>query len=101
MIHVKVTYTIQPAFLEQNQYNIARFLEDFRKLDASTFRYQVYLLADGCTFMHLSSYQNEAIQKTVLQVPSFLRFQQERDASGLNNSHQVEVLRAVGASFDT
>ncbi len=100
MITVKVTYTVNPDYVAKNKENISRFLEDFKQMDASRFRYQVYELADGQSFLHFSMYRDEAIQQEVLHVPSFKAFQQQRDESGLGDSHKVEVLNLVDASFD-
>lgn len=97
MITVKVTYTVDPIFVATNKKNIAAFLDDFRKLEGH-FRYDVFLLADGMTFLHLSQYENESIQEQVLKVPSFLAFQRERDQSGLHDSHKVEVMTFIGSS---
>lgn len=99
MISVKVTYTVKPDFVEQNKANIKTFLEDFKKLNPSDFKYDVFLCEDGITFLHLSSYKNEAIQNHILNVPSFKNFQKERDESGLNNSHKFELLEYIGSSL--
>lgn len=99
MISVKVTYTVKPEFVAQNKANIKIFLEDFKKLNPSDFKYDVFLCEDGITFLHLSSYKNEAIQNQILNVPSFKNFQKERDESGLNNSHKFEMLEHIGSSF--
>lgn len=98
MINVIVSYRVNPGFVEENKVNIARFLEDFQKLDKNRFSYNVLLKEDGVTFVHISSYADEAMQQAILNTPSFLEFQKKRDESGLNNSHQVEVLQLVGAS---
>ncbi|WP_262920564.1 antibiotic biosynthesis monooxygenase [Hymenobacter sp. 5516J-16] len=98
MITVQVSYRVVPGYAEQNQRNIAAFLTDFAQLDAAAFRYSVYTKDDGVTFVHLSVYRDEATQQQVLAVPSFRQFQQERDASGLDNTHTVEILRYVGSS---
>ena len=100
MITVTVSYTVKPDFVGMNKQNISKFLDDFRKLNPSDFRYNVYLQNDGVTFVHLSTYRNEEIQTKVLNVESFKSFQKERDESGLNNTHKVEVLSFVGSSFD-
>ena len=100
MITVKVTYTVKPEFVEANKGNINKFLSDFKKLNPSDFRYNVYLQEDGITFLHLSTYKNEEIQKQILNIPSFKSFQEQRDKSGLDNTHKVEVLNYVGSSFD-
>lgn len=99
MISVKVTYTVKPEFVEQNKKNINVFLEDFQKLNPTDFNYQVFLCEDGKTFMHLSSYKNEDIQTQIMNVSSFKAFQKERDDSGLNGSHKLEILNHIGSSF--
>ncbi|GAO42758.1 hypothetical protein [Flavihumibacter petaseus] len=100
MITVKVSYTVDQAFVEENQHNISVFMEDFRKVSSAEFRYDVYLLEDGVTFLHLSHYLNESVQKQVLAIPSFKVFQEKRDASGIGNSHKLEVMKFVGTTDD-
>ncbi|MDE5438528.1 hypothetical protein KRE40_02915 [Elizabethkingia meningoseptica] len=95
MINILVSYTIKPEYVAENKHNIQRFLEDFKKLDQSKFEYKVYLKEDGVTFLHYSNYENEAVQHEVLNVPSFKEFQRLRDESGLNGSHQVNILQAI------
>ncbi|MEO7978291.1 hypothetical protein [Flavobacterium sp.] len=100
MITVKATYTVKPEFVEENKENISRFLSDFKKLNPSEFRYNVYLQEDGITFLHFSTYKNEETQKQILNIPSFKSFQEQRDKSGLDNTHKVEVLSYVDSSFE-
>ena len=100
MIIVKVTYTVNPEFVQKNQENIRHFMNDFKQLDSIEFRYDAYLCNDGKTFVHLSHYQNEKIQKTLLEVPSFKSFQEQRDVSGLEVSPQIDIMKAVGSSHD-
>ncbi|GAB0156018.1 hypothetical protein CHRYSEOSP005_12800 [Chryseobacterium sp. Alg-005] len=95
MINVVVTYTVNPEFVSENKVNIQKFLDDFEKLDQSTFEYKVYLKEDGVTFLHYSNYINEEVQHEVLNVPSFKEFQRLRDESGLNGSHKVEILQSI------
>lgn len=99
MISVKVSYTVKPAFVEQNKKNISAFLDDFKKIKDANFLYNVYLQEDGLTFLHVSMYEDETVQNTVLSIPSFLKFQSERDQSGLNNSHHLEKLQLLGSSL--
>ena len=96
MIIVKVSYTVTPEFVQKNRENIDQFMIDFQKMNS--FKYNVYLADDGITFVHLSHFKNADIQKQVLAVPSFLEFQKQRDESGLNNTHNVEMLNIVAAS---
>lgn len=98
MIHVIVTYTISPDFIAKNKQNIALFLADFKKLDSSKFRYSIFSDSEGSTFTHLSEYADKTIQQELLNVPSFLKFQQERDLHILNDSHTFKELIPIGAS---
>ena len=98
MITVKVTYTVKSGYVQKNKENINVFMNDFKKLDNNEFRYTVYLSGDGKTFVHLSNYNNEAIQKQLLDVPSFKAFQQQRDESGLEGAPHIDILQSVAAS---
>lgn len=97
MIAVKVTYTINEGHVSANKQLIKAFQRDFKNLDNSRFLYTIFQKNDGCTFVHLSQYQDKSIQEELLQVPSFLQFQQERDKN-LTGEPKIEVLNYVGAS---
>jgi len=99
MISVKVSYTVKPEFVDQNRNNINVFLADFKKLSTLNFLYNVYLQEDGLTFLHVSMYENEEVQNQIMNVPSFLNFQKERDESGLDASAQIESLQLIGSSL--
>ncbi|WP_211324061.1 hypothetical protein [Echinicola strongylocentroti] len=75
-------------------------MSDFKKMDTKNFKYVSYLCEDGKTFVHLSHYQNEHIQKELLQVPSFLSFQKQRDDSALEGLPKVEVMNVAASSHD-
>lgn len=98
MITVIVSYTVRPDYVEQNKNNIQVFLNDFKQLDTADFLYNVHTKDDGVTFVHYSAYKNEEVQKNILNVPSFKEFQRQRDESGLNDTHKVEVLTFIGSS---
>ncbi|GAB3221255.1 hypothetical protein [Spirosoma arcticum] len=100
MIIVKVTYTLKPDFVLKNQENITLFLNDFKKIDSTDFRYIAYIGEDGKTFTHISMYQHEEIQKQLLAVASFKAFQKERNESGLEADEKIEMITLAGASYD-
>lgn len=100
MIIAKVTYTVNPEFVRENQQNINLFMADFKQMKDIHFRYNAYLLEDGKTFLHLAHFQNEDVQKQILAVPSFKLFQKKRDESGIDNSHKVEMITLIDASSD-
>ena len=97
MIVVKVTYTVEDAYVNTNKEVIQNFLADFKKLDETEFLYTILQTEDGKTFIHTSQYKNKEIQQLLLNTPSFLRFQEERDKN-LVSEPQIEFLRFVGAS---
>lgn len=98
MIIVKVSYTVKKDFVQQNKANIDRFIADFKKMNNNDFQYTAYLCGDGQSFVHLSHYQNEEIQKQLLETPSFLAFQKQRDESGLETTPQIEVMNLVASA---
>jgi hypothetical protein len=95
-----VTYTVTAELVPKNLENIKLFLKDFEKMKGVDFRYTVYLCDDGKTFLHLSSYANADVQKRVLVVEPFKSFQKQRDDSGLEGAHKLEVMQLVGSSHD-
>ena len=99
MISVKVSYTVKAEYVVQNKQNISAFLADFKKLSTAGFLCNVYLQQDGLTFLHISMYESEEVQTLVLNVPSFLKFQSERDEIGLANEPEITYLDLVGSSL--
>ena len=99
MISVKVTYTVNATFLAQNKQNINSFLVDFKKMSFCNFLYNVFLLDDGLTFLHIAMYEHEQDQQQILTVPSFVKFQQERDQSDLINQPKIEEMNFIGSSL--
>jgi hypothetical protein len=98
MIIVKVTYTVKAEFSQKNHENINKFMKDFKGLNTKDFRYISYVCEDNKTFVHISHYRNEEIQSQLLQEPSFLAFQKQRDESGLEVLPHIEVLRVIASS---
>lgn len=98
MIIVKVTYGVKEAFATKNKENIAAFMKDFKAMDSEDFKYNVYILDDNTTFVHISSYANKNIQEKILTTPSLVEFQRQRDESGLIKTHHIEILHHVASS---
>lgn len=97
MITVHVTYTVNEDYLNANKEMIRKFLEDFNTLDNTHFLYSVFQAEDGATFIHTSQYKNKEIQQILLNIPSFLDFQEQRDKN-LASDPKIEFLNFVGAS---
>ncbi|RYD99247.1 MAG: hypothetical protein EOP54_04870 [Sphingobacteriales bacterium] len=99
MIVVKVTYSVQEAYISTNIEMIRNFLADFKKLDHTQFVYTVFQGAENNTFIHLSQYKNKEIQQVILNTPSFLHFQELRDKN-LASEPEIEILDFIGSSKD-
>lgn len=97
MIVVKVTYTVKEAYITSNKEKIQAFLSDFQQFDTSQFSYTIFEMEDKRTFVHLSQYENKAIQQALLAVPSFIAFQQSRDENLLSEP-KIEFLELVGST---
>lgn len=99
MITVKVTYKVNDAYVSINLERIQNFLADFKRLDHTQFVYTVFQGKDTNTFIHMSQYKNKEIQETLLNTPSFLYFQEQRDKN-LATEPVIEVLNHIGCSKD-
>lgn len=97
MIVVKVTYTVNDEYANTNKELIQKFLSDFKKLERTQFLYSIFQSEDGKTFIHTSQYKNKDIQQVLLNMPSFLHFQEQRDKN-LASEPKIEFLKYVGAS---
>lgn len=98
MIVYKVIYTVKESFVQQNEKNVKAFLDDFRALDTDSFQYNVYQGKDKKTFVHFSHFKDADVQNTILNVPSFVSFQEQRDASGLEREPSIEEIFPLGSS---
>lgn len=97
MITVIVTYTVKENYVLKNKENIATFLEEFNRLDTKRFGYTIYQKENKNTFVHISEYKDEIIQEELLNIPSFLFFQQQRDQN-LAVEPTIEMLAITGSS---
>lgn len=98
MIVVKVSYKVKDAYVDTNKELIQNFLTDFEKLDHAQFVYTIFQGEDN-SFIHLSQYSNKDIQQTLLNTPSFLHFQEQRDKN-LVSEPEIELLNFVASSKD-
>lgn len=99
MIVVKVTYSVSEAYVPANKERIQNFLADFSKLDHTQFLYTVFQGQDSNSFIHISQYRNKDIQQILLNTPSFLLFQEQRDEN-LVSEPEIELLNFIGSSKD-
>lgn len=97
MIAVKVEYTVNEDYAAANRDLIQAFLNDFKDLDGTQFLYSVFSIQGSNAFVHLSQYKNKEIQQVLLNTPSFLYFQEQRDKN-LASEPVIETLEYVGGS---
>ena len=97
---VKVTYTAKAEYTEQNKANIQAVMADLKKMQHPGINYNSCVCADGKTFIHTAFFKSEADEKVLLGLPSFIHFQQQLKANGLEVPPKQELLTLVGTSTD-
>ena len=95
---IRVTYTTRAEYAEQNQANIKTVMADLQQLNRPGINYNACLSPDGKTFTHLAFMNTDDDNKALLELPSFIRFQQELKASGPETPPKQELLNLVGSS---
>ena len=97
---VKVVYTANAAFAQQNQKNIQSVMANLRKLNSPGINYHCCLSPDGKTFIHTSFFQSDDDRKTLNELPSFIYFQEQLKSAGFEDPPKQEFLTLVGSSVD-
>ena len=97
---VRVSYTTSADFAQRNSHNIQKVMSSLRELKSSGVRYNVTLGEDGKTFTHTAFFKSEADEKILTELPEFLDFQNQLQASGLESPSKQDQPTLVGASFD-
>ena len=71
---VKVQYTVQPGFVEQNKANIRRVMDALKVRPIPGMRYASFTLGDGQTFVHLNMAKDEDTLGRLNDVREFKEF---------------------------
>jgi len=95
---VKVTYTTKPEYTEQNQSNIKRVMTDLQGIDNLGINYNSCVGVDGISFIHTAFFNSDEDEQVLMKLPSFIQFQQELRANGLEAPPKQELLTLVGSS---
>ena len=95
---IKVTYTINAEFAEQNQTNIKNVMSDLQRLNQPGINYNACLGADGKTFTHTAFFKSDEDQKMLNELSSFKYFQEQLKANGFEIPPKQELLNLVGSS---
>jgi hypothetical protein len=75
-------------------------MADLQKLNHQGINYNSCLSPDGKTFTHTAFFKTDDDEKILLTLPSFLHFQQQLRAEGLDAPPKQEHLTLVGSSKD-
>ena len=95
---VRVIYTTTAEYAATNMENIRAVTNEVRKLNQPRIKYSTYLMADGKTFMHFDQFENEAAHQVLTDLPSFKKFAEELEASGLESEPKLELLSLVSST---
>jgi len=95
---VKVTYTANAAFAEQNQANIKNVMADLQKLNHPGINYNACVSADGKTFIHSAFFNSDEDHKILNELASFKHFQEQLKSNGFEVPPKQELLTLVGSS---
>jgi hypothetical protein len=74
---LRVQYTLQADFVNQNKANIEAVMREMRALNPTDVTYAVYILDDGKTFMHLVHRASTDAPNLPSSLESFKHFQAE------------------------
>ena len=97
---VRVIYTVQPEYVEQNKANISQVMQDLKALNNPNTKYASYLEEDGVTFMHFAQYPDEATSQLLNNLPSFAKFRQELKASNPVSPPKSVNMSLVASAFE-
>ena len=93
-------YTVQAAYVAQNQKQISRVVEELRALRRTDISYSVFVEDDGKTFLHLLFCANEEAEQVFFLLASQQAFQAGLAESHLEVPPTMTTLRLVGATSD-
>ena len=97
---VKVQYTVQPEYVEQNKANIQKVMDHLKANPVDGMYYSSHLLDDGQTFVHINIARNEEAMGGLSKVEAFNEFRMALKASNPVSPPKQENLNVVGAGFN-
>lgn len=97
---VKVQYTVQPEYVDQNKDNIRAVMEAIKANPIEGMLYSSYTIGEGNTFVHINIARDEDTLSKINDLPEFQAFRQQLKASGPISPPQGTKLNLVAAAFD-
>lgn len=96
---VKVTYTVQPEYVETNKTNIKRVMDRLKSDPISGMQYASFTLDDGVTFVHINMAKDQETMNKLQELEEFNEFRSQLKASGPVSPPTSENLNLVAAGF--
>lgn len=96
---IRVEYTVQPEYVEQNKANIRKVMDEVKAMNVAGFKYWSQLAEDGVTFMHMAI-SEEGVESPLNGMESFNAFRTALKGSGPVNPPKATNFDMVGAGFD-
>lgn len=97
---VRVQYTVQPEYVEQNKKNIQAVMQALKAKPVDGMYYSTYQMADGVSFMHLNVAKDEETMSKLNDVAAFKQFRTELKASHPVSPPKGEDVTLVGAGWE-
>ncbi len=98
---VKVQYTVQPEYVEQNKANIQRVMEALRANPIEGMHYSSYTDSEQPnTFIHINMARDEATMSKLNGVQAFIDFRMALKASQPLSPPKPTKLELVAAGFE-
>ncbi len=94
---VKVQYTVQPEFVEENKKNIQKVMNAIKARPIEGMFYTTYQLADSVTFMHINVAVDGETMSKLNDVEAFTQFRKALKASEPVIPPKAEDLNFVGS----
>lgn len=96
---IKVQYTVQPDFVEDNKSNIRKVMDRLKVEPIDGMLYSSYTLDDGQTFVHINIAKDGDTMNKLNDVEEFQQFRKALKASGPVHPPKATPLDPVGAGF--
>ena len=97
---VRVQYTVQPGFVEQNKSNIRKVMDAIRSNPIAGMQYASFVMADRVTFVQINMALDADTMDRLNDVREFQAFQAALKSSNPISPPDAQSLELVAAGFD-
>ena len=99
MKSVKVTYTVQPEFVEENKANIRAVMDALNANPIDGVSYAAFTIDDGNTFVHINIARDDEALGQLTGMAEFTAFQTALRGSNPVVPPSPEPMQLVGSNF--